>query len=232
MAASSSRSNRKKREHPISVRIASKERKEGECYPPAKAMDFRSSFNITWPADSLIMNPIRTGSNYYERIGNSVNLISIQYRAYVVENDQSSNPVYLRQTIVYDKAPPGTMPGYDEVFRDTDADGIENVDEQSHLNQDNMDRFIILMDKHTFLPTLKITNGQWLTLTAVSPVKETFQFEEEIDLRGLRTVYKGNDPPILAEDFATGAIYLFVASNTTGDVPYTLEVTARLNFSD
>jgi len=178
------------------------------------------------------MNAIRTGPNYYERIGNSINLISIQYRAYVVENDASPNPVYLRQTIIYDKAPPGYMPSYDEIFRDTDPDGFENTDAQSHLNQDNIDRFIILMDKHTLLPTLQIKEGIWSTLGAISPVRETFQFEEEIDLKGLRSVYKGNDPPILAEDFATGAVYIFVTSNITGDRPYTLYVTARINFSD
>lgn len=194
--------------------------------------------------DVVPLNVTRTGVNFYNRVGNKINLKKLTFRGFIssylngrVPFTGLQAPGYGGFAIVYDLQPNGTTPTWRDVFEDVDENGVSTItpDSYSSINWINRDRFIILYNSRQIIPR-PLNNGiPPYTITGLiypdpSSMDMTWWFS--IDLSGLKTVYNTMNIGT-ALDIMTGAIWLLsFGTRNPQDNQWAIEWRTRLYFED
>lgn len=188
--------------------------------------------------DITIINLIRAGTGYFNRIGRKSHSVSVRLFgtvscAYIHETTTGilqSN--CLRQVVVWDKQPTGVLPVFDAIFGTTDQAGTESTQYLDPLKYDNMDRFQILRDtKYVMNPLTENQQGG----TADS-VNQVFVVDEFIKLNNRESVYSGDSSPMTISDISSGALYVIYRAEIDGptNTAWTVDPScfARLRYND
>lgn len=194
--------------------------REEETPPELKLMQLLNQAWICYRAGQVqLLNGCSQGTDYTNRIGNVVDLVSIYIRG-VFQQDGIPGGLggLARLALVWDKEPngPATTPAIDDIF---DGTGLGGVHPSSMGNLKNRERFTILFDhQEAFQPP------------GVSPAN--VPFEEYRSLRGCRTVYNASTSGISA--ISSGALYLvsFGPDNAGPIGGCTFTGTVRVRFTD
>lgn len=110
-----------------------------------------SGLNITTSQQRLLCSNIGAGTSNSQRIGKNITLKSVQWKTLLYQGNNSYLRNYkIRQLLVYDKSPDGTMPYLIGITGDPTplvTTGGGNNDLLSFPQIDYKDRFIIISDK-------------------------------------------------------------------------------------
>jgi len=165
-----------------------------------------------------LLNGCSQGSDYTDRIGNVIDLVSVYIRGLFQQDGVPGGLGGLaRLALVFDREPnnPVAVPAIYEIFEDT---GLGTVWPTSMGALKNRDRFDILFDHQVaYQPP------------GVSPANVAF--EEYRLLKGCRTVYSASTGGIAA--ITSGALYLCsFGSNNVGVGGCSFTGSVRLRFTD
>lgn len=190
--------------------------------------------------DSFTLNLISPGTASYNRVGRKIYMKNLRLRGYAnyemalqaTTNDIVQAP--LRMVVVYDQQPSGAVPTFADIFGTTLQDGTEGSTAIAPVRYDNTQRFRVLCD-HLINPQAepKATPPTGGTSNRVNSV---FEFDKFIPLRGLETVYSGQNVPCTIADISSGGLYVFfratVATHAIADWSITSTSFARLRYTD
>jgi len=122
------------------------------------AMDVKAAASATTP--SLVLNLLKAGSEYYNRIGRKLTLSEIYIKGFIKQN----RPTYggqVRMLVVWDKQTNTTVPTLADILycHDTNAN-VKVVDTTNHINLTRSDRFKIISEKtFQFANINTVSNG-------------------------------------------------------------------------
>lgn len=211
-------------------------------------MRFYGTYNVGIYTPDLLVNPvlmlntsgsvqniacIQQGAGVSQRIGNKIALKSLRIRLAlgILEQDYLSTSE-CRFMIVYDRQPNGTYPTIANILLQNYQDNTTvNGYWQSNININQIDRYVVLMDKMLTLPPY---NGTTTTTNMIGVTEQKcFMIDEFIKLKRLETCFSTSTNPCTIANIQTGALYVI----TSGDIvpksePYCLEGTMRLRFYD
>lgn len=160
----------------------------------------------TTPAITLL-NGLSTGTDVSSRIGNRINLKSVQVDCIVYSNT-NINPAKTRFMLVYDKNPNGVLPviGVSATSgildnRLTTGAPFTSIDTQEFLNLANKDRYVVLMDKVITIEPQSLT----------TPFRKAFRKYKKISSY---TQYSATTAGIATIN--QGALYFIAMGDVTG----------------
>lgn len=195
---------------------------------------------ITTIPQFFILNSPKLGSNFYNRIGNKINMKSVRIRFQLTDNPTSegtSGTMFVRLLLFYDRQNNGLVTTMSDLLQLVNLDGTANSDTFGFINMNNAERYIILRDE--IIPIFSNRNNQSTNaptqnyISMIDGVPKNY-FDWYVSLKGLETRFQNND----GDEFsiATGGLYLYVFSNISGGggnvVPFTGYYNARLRFYD
>lgn len=173
-------------------------------------------------ASSFVLNLVRSGTGYYQRVGSKIAMKSLRLRFSVhsvatpaaTTADVQAN--YLRMVVVYDNSPnSGSIPTFDTIFGSTLQDGTEASGQLDTLRYDNTSRFTVLRDRVIDVnPAAITTAGTTNIMTSLTHV------DDFIPLKGLMAHFSGDSTPMTIADIQSGALYVFFRSNFQSGVTY------------
>lgn len=178
-------------------------------------------------ANVKVLNLVREGSAYYERIGSQVFNRSLHIRGTIQVNQQTTPTMrYVRVAVVWDARPSGVAPAISDVFADSNS--AKNTDHLSYTDVLQQDRFVVLKDRvWTFMPSGSEQAGG--TTDAYVWGNTDFTMNCKLFGRVGTTVFKANGGTI--GDISTGALYIMAWGNIlTGSAP-TIDAAVRLVFT-
>jgi len=189
-------------------------------------------------ADSFTLNLISPGTASYNRVGRKIFMKNLRLRGIAVYEYASRATtgnlaaVPLRMVVVYDQQPSGAVPTFGDIFGTTLQDGTEGSTMIAPVRYDNTQRFRVLCD-HLLEPVVEATP----TVTGTTMlVTNQYVFDKFIPLRGLETVYSGQNVPCTIADISTGGLYVFFRANssTANEIDWSIAATsfARLRYTD
>ncbi len=177
----------------------------------------------------VCLNVMNAGSGFWQRIGNKVNLASVQIRGYFSRSANNQlEPVGIRVMVVYDRQSNGSTPNLNgDVLQAQVANGTGVSTDPYYLpiNMNNRGRFIIVMDKTYSLPcsSALVANNDASNLVV----------EEYRKLKGMETVYKASTNPGSPGDISQGGLWFYVVANqASGVIGYTFSGTIRTRYYD
>lgn len=166
-------------------------------------------------ASSFVVNLVRAGNGYYNRVGRKISMQSLRIRGmatYVYRNAAATgtlNGGTLRMVVVYDKSNAASIPTFDSIFGNTTQDGTESTDDLDAPRLDVADRYRVLKDCVWVVnPSTQNTAGG-----SANEVNDKLYFDEFIKLNGLITSFDGDSSPMTISDINTGAIYIYFRAN-------------------
>lgn len=173
--------------------------------------------DMTNNEDIGILNLIRSGTAYYNRVGRRVKLKSVTIQANIswkykyAGTTETCDGNILRIAIVWDKRPGDAPPAKDDIFGSVDQAGVKSSNWSSPINFDQSDRFRVLQDKcWAFNPSLTPGSGgtgDSVTYHKCVTLKHRFR-------SGGQTYYSGDTSPMTLADISTGALYAVVMAET------------------
>lgn len=185
---------------------------------------------------SFVLNLVRAGAAYYNRVGNKIAMKSLRLRGIMqfittpaaTTADIKGN--WIRMVVVYDHSPnSGTIPTYDTIFGNTDQSGMQTCNQLDALRYADTQRFSVLRDKIvTYNPPAITTAG------TTNVFSQLVEFDEFIPLKGALTHYSNDTSPMTIADIQNGALYVYFRANTNDVVSY-CQITdsqARLRYYD
>lgn len=186
--------------------------------------------------DILVLNLIRAGNGYWNRVGRKVFLKSIRlygefFGQFTQPADGDNLGATIRMVVVWDKQPSGNaIPTFNTIFGHTDQAGTEATDVLDPIRPDSFGRFQILRD-------CKININPPDTPLAAGDVTNVYQhFDEYIKLGNKVAQYGGDSSPMTIADINSGALYVvFRTTQTTAtESVFTTSARsfARLRYSD
>lgn len=101
-------------------------------------------------AQFKLLNGIKQGAAYYNRIGKKISMKSVRVEIQVYTNPDGDIPGghdYLRFILVYDRQANGAFPTYTTLMQLRDVDGNTSTSCKAYLNMDYSERFVILRDE-------------------------------------------------------------------------------------
>lgn len=196
-----------------------------------KAFDTSISSNafdvaITPPVTSTLNTPVN-GAELYQRVGRKIYMKNLHIRGFI-ENIVTSIQDVGRIIVYYDSQPNGAIPVIGTLLRDSNA--AATLSGLSEINLDNRQRFQILRDYQVLLPACTNTAGVLTNLTIMDPIKNTFNVDFFIKLKGMETVYNAVNGGTIA-DITSGAINMICLSTNTSNV-WTFSWSSRLRYYD
>lgn len=177
-----------------------------------------------------LLNGIQEGAGFNNRIGRKVAMRSLHIRGTVTGTNVATTPGLARAIIVYDKQTNGAAPVWADVVTSvTQAAGASST-VFGHINLNNRDRFVVLMDWVQTMP------GQ----TAVSGVNNAAPFPNAcemtinrfIKLKNLETQFNATANPATVAQITTGSLYLLTFGSEPAATGFTFEFGSRLRFQD
>jgi hypothetical protein len=157
-----------------------------------KGLDTRMEFNEIGNSNGLSImssfNRVVGGTASHQRVGRKIKMKSIRIRGvayYAVESGtQLPRDVCLRMLVVYDKQSNGTSATIADVMVSTtnDTPSENNTYWANQLGYDDMERFVVILDKIIHLK--QGGNG-----TGAAGVSISMPVDEFVDLKGIETTY-------------------------------------------
>lgn len=200
-----------------------------------KSLDVVSNaFTLNSTPAFQVMNLIRAGSSYFNRIGRKIHMKSFHMSGNIYLAGNATQQVeFIRISLVYDKQANGALPAFTDIFQDTDQAGTNSSGVQSNLNLNNRDRFVLLRDMKLLCGTNPAGQVAGIPATWVdSKGCVTGVFNEFVKLN-LETQYGADSAPAVIGDIRSGSL-LFITSGSqaAGGEGYALNASLRLRFHD
>lgn len=175
---------------------------------------FASSLQCNNTPDFAVLNEIRTGSGFNERIGNKILLKSLKIRMNLAFRVPPviilDSPVDIgRILVVYDRNPQGVLPPFGTIVQDTTQINGNSSNVSAGPNINNRARFTILRDHYFNIPAISMGSGSPVPRNMHPDVEvgtKGWMFEFYIPLKGYEECFIGPDPDI--GSIGQGAIYL------------------------
>lgn len=161
-------------------------------------------------AGIVVCNLIQAGTGSFNRIGRKSHGLSLRLwgvlQCFHASEATTGNYIAntLRQVVVWDKQPTGTLPTFDSIFGVTDQGGTESTTFMDPLKYDNMDRFQILRDVKYDSEVMAQPNPDGTE----KRLHNNFEYDIFINLGGRESVYSGNSSPMTISDISSGALYI------------------------
>lgn len=162
----------------------------------------------------FLISNVSEGPAFYQRIGRKIKSKSIRIHGYLSSSYQllTSSTIQLesivRIAVVYDNTPELALPAYGDIFSTTNSSGVETAHFQSLPAFDQMGRFRILRDKQYVIPNRPSTFKD-IVFNPVVPV------DMYVPLNVKETEFKGTSDPMVVDNIVTGALYVFVFTEST-----------------
>lgn len=201
--------------------------------PPSGALQFTSDFTN----GILPVNCVREGAADYQRVGRKINMTSLFLtgRITIITGALMNTEDYVRLSVVYDAQPNGAQPAFADLFTSRDNSGaIVAANSFSQWNNDNRQRFTVLMDERLNLPPASVQAGAG---TATTPYGgNSWEIKRYIRLKNLLATYNNTTGAI--GDITSGALWIVavgtapagaVAAGTAG---WNFVGTCRMRFTD
>lgn len=189
-----------------------------ELSPAAVPEQGSAGLTFTTGGSINVVNLVKTGSGFYNRVGRKVTLRSLRVKFTLADEMAASSETqaaHLRILVVYDTSPNGVLPLVSDILQDINQDGGTSTSWVSDLNQNNRDRFRILRDMNSERP--EVYNDVNNVRTSSGVVDQQFgteYFDEYIKtVRGWDTCYKSDASPITIADCSSGAVYVVCISD-------------------
>lgn len=198
--------------------------------PPTelKAFDVASgALDFTTAGGLVALNVPVNGPELYQRIGRKIYMKSLHIRA-VVTNVATSLQDVGRMIIVYDSQSNGSTFALSDLLKDSTAAAASTGNSEINLN--NRERFKIIRDYQVLLPAVTNTAGVLSNFTILDPIKNSFDIDMFIPLKGLETIYNATNGGS-ASDITSGALYIFNVSQSTTS-KWSLLYHSRLRYYD
>lgn len=182
------------------------------------------------------LNRITAGSSFFQRIGRRIELQSVQYNLAIIPANGLADGEYpaemLRMLLVYDRQTNGATPAIADILQSTNSAGTVFTNNESLLNLNNRDRFIIVRDLKLLSPVFTIQAGKIVfTGTADQQNWKTMITDFTRKVNGLITQYKADSTPGAIGDIATGGLFL-VTFGASPVASWTVDGSMRLRFRD
>lgn len=173
------------------------------------------------------LNAQINGAELYQRVGRKTYMKSLHIRGYI-SNIITTTQDMGRIIIYYDSQPNAAAPLITDLLQDSNA--AAGTTAFSEINLINRQRFKILRDYQVLLPSVTNTAGVLTNLTIMDPIKESFNIDFFIKLKGLETIYNATNGGTVA-DITSGAIGMVcVCASNNSDWAFTW--TSRLRYYD
>jgi hypothetical protein len=204
-----------------------------------KTFDARGYLPVCTTTQIALLNGMKTGTGYWNRIGSKVNLLSMQLRGAITWNNSmgstACNEDFLRWAIVYDRQPNGTTPVWTDIFKGFDPVAQTAIDDAfENINPENRDRFIIIRDKCVYIPPAGAGAAVSNTLTQYVDPSGSMCLDFYAKLGGLETKYNNGTAGTVG-DITTGALWIVSRSNVAlagTTAHFNLQYAARLTIRD
>lgn len=209
-----------------------------------KSMDFcsptitgntLSPFNLNNTPQIVVINPVTIGSSAWNRIGRKLSMKSIHLTGCFnpITGNGTDIVTNARMMLVYDKQTNGSLPSYDDMFRDQYNGSTDNNSSGANnflagINLNNRDRFEIIFDKRWILPPINLGEPGIVTCTA-----DLAAFSFFTSLKNREVHFKSDTSTGVIGDIATGGLYIVtIADATNGNQSWGLDLKGRLRYSD
>jgi len=163
-----------------------------------------------------LLNGIGFGTEAYQRVGRQIQLVNLDLRFAVTQQNGAVNTQICRVMVVYDRQTNGLIYPSSDLLDNSVALLFWT---QKQYNRDGRQRFIVLHDE----------------CMQVNPnlLEGSFPFiNRKIDLRGLATQYNAQ-PGLLVNTIMTGSLYLIAFSMAPlGAINLKADFAARVNYLD
>jgi len=191
----------------------------------------------------ITLNAIKTGDQFYERVGHKITMkdIEIWYRISLNYNGLARKDV-IRLLVLYDRSPTdadgkGHLPEKETVISSYDAQGSTSSTSEDNINPTQIRRFLVLKDYKIYLSTdgsgidQDAQNGEMCGIDRSAKIADRFL----IDLHGLVSYYRPHEAPEAnpsIRQITTGSLLLYVFGLHPEDDGWNLHYNARLRYSD
>lgn len=171
-----------------------------------------ASYALDLTGSVTLLNPVPQGAATTQRVGKTVQILSLQHRGLVTSNS-ATTVVDVAFMIVYDKRPTGTLPAITDILKSATSLSLNN--------DDNAQRFSILKR----WDAVCIGNG-------TTPTTGMEAYSTDFWLKINRpTIYKAAGTGAIG-DIEEGALYLVTIGNQAGAAGASLVGTFRTRFLD
>jgi len=194
-----------------------------------------AAYTLNTTAQFTLLNGIAEGAGQFNRIGRKVQLKSLYLTGMIESIRTQADDDMARIMVIYDRQTNGLVPGITDVLQSVQQDGTTTSSGAlDHLNLNNSERFLVLMDKRVLLPAMTWTAGVITNNGLLSTAGGNFLFKKFIKLKNLETHFKGTAAPTVVAQIATGSLYLvtLVGNKAAGAEGYELNLGIRLRFVD
>jgi len=172
------------------------------------------AFNPINTSTPIVLNAVEQGAAFYNRIGNKINMKSLEIRIVLRPSTGTGTPntvQYIRMLIVYDNQPNGANPTWADIMTSYNNGGSTSSTAQDFLNINNRNRFKIFAD-------ITVTINDADTASVFSSANYGLQFygnetncHRFIKLKGAQTTYKASAGNV--GDISTGSLLFFPYSD-------------------
>lgn len=172
------------------------------------------------------LNACVNGAELYQRVGRKTYGKSIHIRGFV-QNILTSVQDFARIIVFYDSQPNAAAATAASILSDSNAGAATTA--TSEINLNNRQRFKILRDHQMILPSVTFTAGV-LTNEAFQQSDNQLNINMYIKLKGLETVYNGNNAGTVA-DITSGNIGMLLITSLTNN-SWQLQYGTRYRYYD
>jgi len=159
----------------------------------------------------ILLNGLQLGSQFYNRIGNKINMKSLRIRGHI-QPYATSYSDFLRVVIVYDRQTSGGVaPTYSSLFANMNQTGNGLAGTFDYPSVAWMDRFTVLRDTIVTVPAFTYTAGQIIN-GGIHTNETSLWIDEYIPLKDLPVAFKSTSSPVTAADINVGAIFMYCVS--------------------
>lgn len=169
----------------------------------------------------LLNDGIQAGTSILERVGNRINMHSMQFDCIVSAPTAPASPYFVQPyswAIIFDRRPNGLLPSYTDV--------MHTAGYSAHLNESNRDRFVIVYQTRFF------TSGA----DSANCIDSSYRMWSRKVVLGKQTVYTIGAATGAIGDIKEGCLYFVASSNVpsglaASDKPH-FQSHGRIFFSD
>lgn len=212
--------------------------------PEVKVLDVTPTTHLLGNGMILTyLNLVREGTGFWNRVGRKICMKSLYVTGFITPTFANAAALaedYNRIIVFYDRQANGAPISYDNLIQSVPQDGVTFSSLAfDHVNMNNRERFIILMDRRIVTAPIGINgvtavNNNIVNDSNLSGNDEGYKITRYIKLQDLETHYLSNSVPMTIADITTGALgILTIAVNATGNSrAYNFNYTTRLKFYD
>lgn len=198
-----------------------------------KSVDGVFTSAINADGKTQMLNIIKVGSAFYERVGNRINMKSLEIRWVVAPTysaPTTATTEWLRFLIVYDKQSNGAEPTWADVITSYNNAGTTTSLSTSFMNINNRDRFVMISDKQFALADSDVDSNV-ATDSVVDYRANPVNYHRYIKLKGLPVVYKGSAGS--SGDISTGGLlFMILGVQAAGQEAFAVRMSWRLRYTD